>query len=88
MSAWQVPEGYRSESLSKAFRNLSADVQQDLMQRYQCLTQNDGMEPSRNNTHENGSIAGAQVISRRRRTVHYRCGRRATSPISSLWRRR
>ena len=54
-----VPKEHRSDSLSAAFRNLDADAQQDLTQRYQNLMRHYGMEPSRNNTgiaHENGSI--------------------------------
>src|SRR3974390_3482848 len=48
--------------VSAAFRNLTADAQQDLTQRYQSLMRHYEMEPSRNNTgiaHENGSIESA-----------------------------
>jgi transposase InsO family protein len=57
-----VPREHRSDSLSAAFRNLTADAQQDLTQRYQSLMRHYEMEPSRNNTgiaHENGSIESA-----------------------------
>ena len=57
-----VPEQHRSDSLSAAFRNLNADAQADLTQRYQGLMRHYGMEPSRNNAgiaHENGSIESA-----------------------------
>jgi transposase InsO family protein len=57
-----VPKEHRSDSLSAAFRNLTADAQQDLTQRYQSLMRHYEMEPSRNNTgiaHENGSIESA-----------------------------
>ena len=57
-----VPKEHRSDSLSAAFRNLTADAQQDLTQRYQSLMRHYGMEPSRNNAgiaHENGSIESA-----------------------------
>jgi hypothetical protein len=57
-----VPKEHRSDSLSAAFRNLTADAQQDLTQRYQGLMRHYGMEPSRNNAgiaHENGSIESA-----------------------------
>ena len=57
-----VPKEHRSDSLSAAFRNLTADAQQDLTQRYQNLMRHYGMEPSRNNAgiaHENGSIESA-----------------------------
>ena len=54
-----VPLEHRSDSLSAAFRNLDADAQQDLTQRYQGLMRHYEMAPSRNNpgiAHENGSI--------------------------------
>ena len=54
-----VPKEHRSDSLSAAFRNLDADAQADLTQRYQGLMRHYEMEPSRNNAgiaHENGSI--------------------------------
>ena len=57
-----VPKEHRSDSLSAAFRNLTADAQDDLTQRYQGLMRHYGMEPSRNNAgiaHENGSIESA-----------------------------
>lgn len=57
-----VPKEHRSDSLSAAFRNLAADAQQDLTQRYQGLMRHYAMEPSRNNAgvaHENGSIESA-----------------------------
>ena len=57
-----VPKEHRSDSLSAAFRNLTAEAQQDLTQRYQGLMRHYGMEPSRNNAgiaHENGSIESA-----------------------------
>jgi hypothetical protein len=57
-----VPKEHRSDSLSAAFRNLTADAQQDLTERYRSLMRHYEMEPSRNNTgvaHENGSIESA-----------------------------
>lgn len=54
-----VPQEHRSDSLSAAFRNLDAEAQEDLTQRYQGLMRHYGMTPSRNNpgvAHENGSI--------------------------------
>jgi len=59
-----VPKEHRSDSLSAAFRNLTADAQEDLTQRYQSLMRHYGMEPSRNNTgiaHENGSVESAHA---------------------------
>jgi hypothetical protein len=57
-----TPREHRSDSLSAAFRNLSADAQEDLTQRYAALMRHYEMEPSRNNAgiaHENGSIESA-----------------------------
>jgi hypothetical protein len=57
-----VPKEHRSDSLSAAFRNLTADARQDLTQRYADLMRHYGMEASRNNAgiaHENGSIESA-----------------------------
>ena len=57
-----VPKEHRSDSLSAAFRNLTADARQDLTQRYRDLMRHYAMEPSRNNpgvAHENGSIESA-----------------------------
>ncbi len=54
-----VPQEHRSDSLSAAFRNLDADDQEDLTQRYQGLMRHYAMTPTRNNpgvAHENGSI--------------------------------
>lgn len=57
-----VPKEHRSDSLSAAFRNLDANAQEDLTQRYAALMRHYEMEPSRNNAgvaHENGSIESA-----------------------------
>jgi hypothetical protein len=54
-----VPEQHRSDSLSAAFRNLTADAQEDLTRRYEALCAHYRMTPTRNNpgvAHENGSI--------------------------------
>jgi hypothetical protein len=54
-----VPEQHRTDSLSAAFRNLDAQAQEDLTQRYEALIAHYGMQPSRNNAglaHENGAI--------------------------------
>ena len=53
-----VPLEHRSDSLSAAFRNLDAQAQEDLTQRYQGRMRHYDMTPSRNNpgvAHENGS---------------------------------
>ncbi len=57
-----TPKEHRSDSLSAAFRNLDANAQEDLTQRYAALMRHYGMEPSRNNAgiaHENGAIESA-----------------------------
>lgn len=59
---WSVggsPLYHRSDSLSAAFRNLDADAQVDLTNRYEDLCAHYRMTPTRNNkgiAHENGSI--------------------------------
>ena len=59
---WAVggaPKLHRSDSLSAAFRNLTAEAREDITQRYAALIGHYGMEATRNNTgvaHENGSI--------------------------------
>ena len=54
-----APKQHRSDSLSAAFRNLTADAREDITQRYAALMGHYGMEATRNNTgvaHENGAI--------------------------------
>jgi transposase InsO family protein len=54
-----VPVEHRTDSLSAAFRNLDADAQRDITERYEVLCAHYGMRPSRNNPgrgHENGSV--------------------------------
>ncbi len=63
---WQlggVPEEHRTDSLSAAFRNLTADAVKDLTQRYEGLCAHYAMRASRNNpgvSHENGAIESRQ----------------------------
>ncbi len=57
-----TPAEHRSDSLSAAFRNLSADARDDITQRYAALMDHYGMTATRNNlgiAHENGSIESA-----------------------------
>jgi hypothetical protein len=57
-----VPREHRSDSLSAAFRNLSAEIEEDWTARYGALCGHYGMEASRNNrgiAHENGAIEAA-----------------------------
>lgn len=54
-----APIYHRSDSLSAAFRNLSADAKEDLTRRYEELCAHYRMTPTRNNkgiAHENGTI--------------------------------
>src|SRR5246127_2183152 len=57
-----VPKEHRSDSLSAAFRNLTAEAREDITQRYAALMGHYGMTATRNNrgvAHENGSIESA-----------------------------
>ncbi|MDH7974962.1 IS21 family transposase [Sphingomonas sp. AR_OL41] len=57
-----APVEHRSDSLSAAFRNLTADARGDLTLRYDALCAHYGMTPTRNNrgvAHENGAIESA-----------------------------
>jgi hypothetical protein len=57
-----APKEHRSDSLSAAFRNLTADARDDVTQRYAALMGHYGMTATRNNrgvAHENGSIESA-----------------------------
>jgi len=54
-----APWEHRTDSLSAAYKNLSAEAQQDLTERYQCLCAHYGMASTRNNrgvSHENGAV--------------------------------
>nr|WP_281805596.1 IS21 family transposase [Methylocystis echinoides] len=57
-----APKEHRSDSLSAAFRNLTAEARDDVTQRYAALMDHYGMIATRNNVgvaHENGSIESA-----------------------------
>ena len=57
-----APREHRSDSLSAAFRNLAAEVEEDWTARYAGLCAHYGMTASRNNrglAHENGAIEAA-----------------------------
>jgi hypothetical protein len=57
-----APREHRSDSLSAAFRNLTADARDDVTQRYAALMDHYGMTATRNNpgvAHENGSVESA-----------------------------
>ena len=54
-----VPAEHRTDSLSAAFRNLTAEQADDITKRYQDLCDHYGLEASRNNrgeAHENGAV--------------------------------
>lgn len=64
-----VPQEHRTDSLSAAFRNLTADAAADLTQRYEGLCAHYGMRASRNNlgaSHENGAIESRQGTLKKR----------------------
>lgn len=54
-----APFEHRTDSLSAAFKNLSAEAEEDLTRRYDALCKHYGMQATRNNRgegHENGSV--------------------------------
>lgn len=54
-----VPQNHRTDSLSAAFRNLTADQCEDITRRYDAFVGHYGMDASRNNrgeAHENGAV--------------------------------
>lgn len=54
-----VPQNHRTDSLSAAFRNLTADQREDITRRYNAFVGHYGMDASRNNrgeAHENGAV--------------------------------
>jgi len=54
-----APREHRSDSLSAAYKNLTAHEQEDLTERYEALCKHYGMAPTRNNRglgHENGAV--------------------------------
>lgn len=54
-----VPQNHRTDSLSAAFRNLTADQRDDITRRYDAFVGHYGMNASRNNrgeAHENGAV--------------------------------
>lgn len=54
-----APQEHRTDSLSAAYKNLTADEQEDLTKRYEALCAHFCMKPTRNNRgigHENGAV--------------------------------
>ena len=63
------PQEHHTDSLSAAYKNLSADAQADMTQRYGALCEHYGMKATRNNPgrgHENGSVESAHGHLKRR----------------------
>jgi hypothetical protein len=63
------PNEHRTDSLSAAFKNLSAEDSQDMTRRYEELCDHYGMQATRNNRgkgHENGSVEAAHGHLKRR----------------------
>jgi len=80
-----VPLEHRTDSLSAAFKNLDAQAQQDVTQRYQALCAHYGMQPSRNNRgrgHENGSVESPHGHLKRR--IRQRLRLRGSTDFASL----
>lgn len=80
-----VPGEYRTESLSAALRNLGAEQQVDLTERYGALCRHYGMFPSCNNpgvAPENGSIEAAHGHLKRR--LDQALARRGSRDFASL----
>ena len=64
-----APQEHRTDSLSAAYRNLSADERDDVTTAYDALCAHYAMVPSRNNrgvSHENGAIEGPHGHLKRR----------------------
>ena len=80
-----VPSEHRTDSLSAAYRNLDANAQQDVTERYQALCRHYGMESSRNNRgrgHENGAIECPHGHLKRR--IRQRLALRGSSDFASI----
>ena len=80
-----VPVEHRTDSLSAAFKNLDAQAQQDITERYQALCAHYGMRPSRNNPgrgHENGSVESPHGHLKRR--IRQRLRLRGSTDFDSL----
>jgi DNA-binding XRE family transcriptional regulator len=80
-----VPAEHRTDSLSAAFKNLDAQAQSDITERYQALCAHYGMQASRNNRgrgHENGSIESPHGHLKRR--IRQRLALRGSADFDSL----
>lgn len=80
-----VPAEHRTDSLSAAFRNLDADAQRDVTERYEALCRHYGMRPSRNNPgrgHENGSVESPHGHLKRR--IRQRLALRGSADFDDL----
>ena len=85
-----VPLEHRIDSLSAAFRNLHAQAQEDLTQRYQGLMRHYDMTRSRNNpgvAHENGSsVSSPSIQNPLRSNPHQNSGGSSDSPSAIAFR--
>jgi transposase InsO family protein len=80
-----VPAEHRTDSLSAAFKNLDAQAQADVTERYAALCAHYGMQGSRNNRgrgHENGSIESPHGHLKRR--IRQRLALRGSADFDSL----
>lgn len=80
-----VPLEHRTDSLSAAFKNVDAQAQQDVTERYQGLCAHYEMRPSRNNPgrgHENGSVVSPYGHLKRR--IRQRLRLRGSTDFESL----
>jgi len=80
-----VPAEHRTDSLSAAFKNLDAQAQADITERYEALCAHYGMQASRNNrgrAHENGSIESPHGHLKRR--IKQRLVLRGSADFDSL----
>jgi len=80
-----VPAEHRTDSLSAAYRNLDADAQADMTERYEALCEHYGMDASRNNRgrgHENGAIESPHGHLKRR--MRQRLALRGSSDFDSV----
>ncbi|MCP1677293.1 hypothetical protein J2T57_004475, partial [Natronocella acetinitrilica] len=80
-----VPAEHRTDSLSAAFKNLDAQAQADITERYRALCGHYGMRASRNNPgrgHENGSIESPHGHLKRR--IKQRLSLRGSADFDSL----
>ena len=80
-----APHEHRTDSLSAAFRNLDAEAQADITERYEALCTHYRMRATRNNPgrgHENGSVEAAHGHLKRR--IAQRLALRGSTTFASI----